>query len=107
MPESLESRLAVALDNIADLQRESERHRGRIHKLESAVRGVEMLTQAVSELQESLPNLARQAAREAVNEAHKRRHADTAANVRLLLYAASVGIAFGALIVSVVTFVVR
>jgi hypothetical protein len=105
--ESVESRLAVALDNIGDLQAESDRQRARIHKLESTVRGVEMLTQAVNELHESLPRLARQAAREAVNEAHKRRHADTAANVRLLLYALSVGTGLGALIVSVLAFVIR
>jgi len=66
MSESLESRVAVNTDNIEDLPAEVTRQRERIHHLESTIHGVRALAKAVDELQESMPNLARRAAKEAV-----------------------------------------
>jgi predicted RNase H-like nuclease (RuvC/YqgF family) len=100
MPESVESRVAVNSSNIADLRNEVERLRERIHTLESTVSGVRMLTQAVDELQESLPTLARRAAREAVAEDRRARNADAMGRWRIYAMFMSVGIAAGALIVA-------
>jgi predicted nucleic acid-binding Zn-ribbon protein len=102
MPEELGSKVAVNSDNIADLQHEVARLRDRTHKLESAVRGVGVLTEAVRELQESMPNLARRAAREAVAEDRRARHRDFFSNLRTYAAIASGGVALGALIVSLV-----
>lgn len=102
MPESVESRVAVNSDNIRELRKEVERHRARIHTLESSVSGVRVLAQAVDELQADMPNLARRAAREAVAEDRRARHRDFFSNLRTYAAIASVGIAFGALIVALI-----
>lgn len=102
MSDSLESRVAVNSDNIADLRSESERQRERIHHLESALHGVRALTRAVDELNESMPVLARRAAKEAVAEDRRTRHREWYATARLLLAVATVGVALGALIVGLV-----
>lgn len=102
MPDRIESLLAVAIDNIADLQAEVRALRDRIHRLESTVRGVEHLAKEVRALHDSLPNLARQSAREAVTEYLKRRQAERFTAWRTYAAVASVGIAFGALIVALV-----
>jgi uncharacterized protein YoxC len=99
MPESIESRVAVNSDNIGRLFAEQERLRGRIHTLESTVSGVTMLTKAVEELQESMPNLARRAAREAVAEDRRARHRDIYANLRTYAAIASSAAALASLIV--------
>ena len=98
----LRETVAVAIDNIADLQREAERQRERIHHLESTVHGVRALTRVVDELQESMPNLARRAAKEAVAEDRRARHRDWYSNLRTYAAVASVGVALGALIVALV-----
>jgi FtsZ-binding cell division protein ZapB len=102
MPDSLASLIAVARDNISDLQRESERQRESIHTLQSAIHGVRLLTKEVDELQESMPNLARRAAKEAVEEDRRVRHRDWYANLRTYAALVSSGAAFGALIVALV-----
>ena len=99
MSESLEARVAVNSDNIEDLQREVERARERIHHLESTVHSVRMLTKAVDELQESMPTLARRAAREAVAEDRRARHRDWFSNLRTYAAVLSAGVALGSLIV--------
>ena len=104
MPDSIESRVAVAIESIHVLQREVQRNRESIHELQSTVRGVEMLTRQVAELHENLPALARQAARDAVSEFWQRRHADTLRNWSVYAAIASVGVALGALIVSLIHF---
>src|SRR6266566_2511535 len=98
MPDSLEARVAVNSDNIEDLQREADRQRERIHHLESTVHGVRALTKVVDELQESMPNLARRAAKEAVAEDRRARHRDWFSNLRTYAAIATVGVALGALI---------
>jgi hypothetical protein len=102
MPDSMESRVAVNSDNIAKLEREHDRCRERIHRLESTVSGVGLLSRAVEELQADMPNLARRAAREAVAEDRRARHRDFFSNLRTYAAVASVGIAFGGLIVALV-----
>jgi hypothetical protein len=98
----LRETVAVAIDNIADLRREQDRQRDKLHHLESTIHGVRMLTKAVDELQESMPNLARRAAKEAVEEARRARHRDIFSNLRTYAAVASVGVALGALIVGLV-----
>ena len=105
MPDSLESLVAVAIDNIEDLKREVERNRDSIHALQSTVQGVAMLKAAVDELHRELPNLARQAAREAVTEGKRRDKGDARANWRLVLTAFSTGAAVVGVIVAIVTLV--
>ncbi len=102
MDGSLESRVAVNSDNIEDLQREVARQRDRIHHLESTIHGVRVLTKAVDELQESMPILARRAAKEAVAEARRARHSDVFANLRTYAILISTGVALGALVVGLV-----
>ncbi len=102
MGDNLDSLLAVARDNIASLQREQDRQRDKLHHLESTVHGVRALTKAVDELQESMPNLARRAAKEAVAEAQRARHRDLFSNLRTYAAIASVSVALGALIVGLV-----
>lgn len=97
----LGEQVAVNTDNIADLRRENDRQRERIHKLEATVSAVGVLTRTVSELQESLPNLARRAAREAVAEDRRARHRDFFSNLRTYAAIATVGVALGALIVGI------
>ena len=103
MPDSVESLLAVAIDNIEDLKRESERHRRSIHELQSTVQGVAMLRAAVHELQEQMPNLARRAAREAVAEDRRQRHRDWGAKARTYAAVLSAGVALGAFIFALAT----
>ena len=100
--EELRERVAVNSGNIADLRREQERTRERLHELESDRATLRLLVGQVKELSEQMPTLARRAAREAVDEYLRRRHADTFANLRTYAVIASVGIAFGALIVSLI-----
>ena len=102
MPEELGSRVAVNSDNIARLWEEVERHRLSIHELRSAVQGVAVLSRVVTELQEQMPNLARQAAREAVAEMLRRKRSETFANWRMYLAVGGFGVALGAFIVSLV-----
>lgn len=102
MPDSLESRVAVNSDNIGQLQAEVARQRERIHHLESSLHGVRTLTRVVDELQESMPTLARRAAREAVAEDRRARSRDWYSHVRTYAAVLTVGIALGAVIVSVV-----
>lgn len=101
MPGSTESQVAVNTDNIGRLFEESDRTRTRLHEHESKLASVALLSQAVHELREEMPNLARQAAREAVSEFVARRHSSALANWRVVLAALSVGAAVGALIVSI------
>ena len=100
---SVEALLAVAIDNIEDLKNEVAHNRASIHELRSTVQGVAMLRAAVNELQEQMPNLARRAAREAVAEDRRRRHADTFANFRTYAAVLSAGVALGAFIVALAT----
>lgn len=100
VPDSVESRVAVNTSNIEDLRLEMVRVRERIHSLESSLVAVRVLTNAVEELQESMPNLARRAAREAVAEDRRARHRDFFSNLRTYAAIASAGIALGALAVA-------
>ncbi len=94
--------IAVNTANIADLRREQERQRDKIHHIESMAHGVRALTKVVDELQESMPNLARRAAKEAVAEAQSARHRDVFANLRTYALLVSTGVGLGALIVGLV-----
>lgn len=98
----LRETVAVAIDNISDLRREQDRQRDKLHHLESTVHSVRVLAKAVDELQESMPNLARRAAKEAVEEARRARHRDLFSNLRTYAAIATVSIALGALIVGLV-----
>jgi hypothetical protein len=102
MEGSLEARVAVNSDNIADLQEEMRRVRDTLHK--RAVLGtiVESLRREVDELGKDLPLLARQAAREAVAEARRTRHADVGANLRVYAAVASAGAALATIIILLV-----
>lgn len=102
MPGSLESLLAVALDNIEDLKREVQRNRETIHTLRSTVSALDHLPTLVRELQAAMPRLARQSARQAVDEAHRRRHANVAANLRTYAAVLSAGAALGGMIVTLI-----
>lgn len=99
MPESVESRLAVASAEIDSIQREVEKLRDRCHKLESDRATLRVLHKAVTDLSEQMPNLARQAAREAVREAKRQEDADRKSNWRTYAAMISAGAAFGALII--------
>lgn len=101
-PESLESRVAVNTDNIRVLNIELDRARERIHDLESDRATLRLVVQQVRELTEQMPTLARRAAREAVDEFLRRRHADTLSNWRTYAALLSAGAALGALIVALV-----
>lgn len=100
MPGSLEPIVAVAVDNIRVLQAEIGRVRERLHRLESGQEGVRLLRQNVTELHDQLPNLARQAAREAVSEDRRRRHADWFSNLRTYAAVFSAGAAVAGLLVA-------
>lgn len=100
MPDSLESRVAVAMDRLDHLERELERARERLHTMEGSVHSIRVLMKAVDELQESLPVLARRAADEAVAADRRERHRSLFGNLRTYAAIASVGVAVGALIVS-------
>lgn len=93
--------MAVNTATLAVLQAEVDRCRAKIHQHSSELASIALLSAAVQELRDELPNLARQAAREAVTEMVKRRRADTFANWRLILAALSTGAAIGALIVAI------
>jgi ferric-dicitrate binding protein FerR (iron transport regulator) len=100
--DSLESRVAVNSDNIGRLFAESDRTRARLHEHESALATVALLSQTVHDLREDMPQLARSAAREAVTELRRREHSDVLTNWRVILAALTLGVAVGALIVSIV-----
>ena len=98
----LRETVAVLVDNVDDLQRELAELRKRTHAVESSLHGVNLLTRAVDELQESMPNLARRAAREAVAEDRRARHRDWWSYARTYAALLSAGVALGALIVGLV-----
>ena len=98
----LRETVAVNTDNIRDLQAEQAELRKRTHALESTAQGVNLLAKAVDELQESMPNLARRAAREAVAEDRRARHRDWFATARTFAAVLSAGAAIGSLIVYLV-----
>lgn len=98
----LRETVAVAIDNISDLRREQDRIRERIHELESDRATLRLVVQQVRELTEQMPNLARRAAREAVDEYLRRRHSDTLSNWRTYAALLSAGAGIGALIVGLV-----
>ena len=98
----LRETVAVAIDNIADLRQEQAELRKRTHALESTVHGVNLLAKAVDELQESMPTLARRAAREAVAEDRRTRHRDWWSYARTYAALLSAGAAVGAIIVGLV-----
>lgn len=100
--QGVESQVAVNTENIARLEVEVDRLRDRCHKLESDRATVRHLKTLVENLIEDLPNLARQAAREAVSEMQRRKRADTFANWRTYATLLSAGAAVGALIVSII-----
>ena len=81
---------------------EIRRLRDRVHELRGLPMVVDGLRREVAELHEDLPNLARQAAREAVSESKRREHSDTLANLRTYAALLTAGIALGALIVGLV-----
>ena len=98
----LRETVAVNTDNIRDLQAEQAELRKRTHALESTSQGVNLLAKAVDELQESMPTLARRAAREAVAEDRRARHSDLFSNLRTYAAVLAAGVALGALIVGLV-----
>jgi aspartokinase len=102
MVESLGSRVAANAVAIATLERETDRLRERVHKLESTARGVEHLAKDVEALHASLPTLARQAANEAVTEYLKRQHAERFSNWRTYAALLSAGAALGALVLALI-----
>jgi uncharacterized protein YoxC len=102
MPESVESRVAVALDNVERLKEEVDRLRNRVHKVESTASAVQVLRKAVDELHESMPVLARRVAKETVSEDRAMQHRERFSNLRTYAALISVGIALGALIVALV-----
>jgi chromosome segregation ATPase len=101
-PDGLESQVAVNTEQLRHLANELGRTRERLHELESDRATLRLVVQQVRELTEQMPNLARRAAREAVDEFLRRRHADTLSNWRTYAALLSAGVAFGALIVGLV-----
>src|SRR2546430_161855 len=97
-----EPRVAVLVERIDFALRELDRIRARLHNLETDRATVGLLKRLVEDLTEDLPNLARQAAREAVTEFLQRKHADTLGNWRTYAAIMSAGVALGALIVALV-----
>jgi len=102
MEGSLPTQAAVNRARIATLDAEVGKLRDRCHILESDRATISVLKRMVEELNEELPILARQAAREAVTEFHERRHASTLSNWRTYAALLSAGTALGALIVGLV-----
>src|SRR5438105_2732065 len=100
--EDIHSRVAVNTEQIRSLRGESDRMRERLHELESDRATLRLVVQQVRELTEQMPNLARRAAREAVDEYLRRRHADTLSNWRTYAALLGAGAAPGALIVGLV-----
>ena len=100
--EDIHSRVAVNTEQIRSLRGESDRMRERLHELESDRATLRLVVQQVRELTEQMPNLARRAAREAVDEYLRRRHADTLSNWRTYAALLGAGAALGALIVGLV-----
>jgi hypothetical protein len=98
----LDSRVAVNAENIRVLEREQERTWARLDRLETDRATIRVLVHQVSDLSEQMPSLAKRAAREAVDEMLRRKHADTLSNWRAFAAFLSVGIALGSLIVYVV-----
>lgn len=100
--DSLEARVAVNTDRLHSLGLELDRVRDRLHFIDGERAAAALLSRQVAELREQIPHLARQAAREAVDELLRRRHADTLANWRSYAAMLSAGTALGALIVALV-----
>src|SRR5207302_5480072 len=100
--EDIHSRVAVNSEQIRHLANELGRTRERLHELESDRATLRVVVTQVRELTEQMPNLARRAAREAVDEMLRRRHADTLGNWRTYAALLSAGVALGALIVALV-----
>jgi hypothetical protein len=98
----LRETVAVNTEQIRSLRGESDRMRERLHELESDRATLRLVVTQVRELSEQMPNLARRAAREAVDEYLRRRHADTLSNWRTYAALLSAGAAAGALIVGLV-----
>ena len=94
--------VAVLVDNVARLFEEQARQRTALHERSTDRATVEVLKRMVEDLNEELPILARQAARETVAEVRKQRHADTMSNWRTYAALISAGVALGALIVGLV-----
>lgn len=107
MPGSVESQVAVNTDNIARLEAEVKELRRRCHELENDRATVGLLQRAVNELTEQLPNLARQAARDAVTEYLRRQHADKLSNWRTYASVAGVAATLGGLVVAIITLALR
>ena len=101
-PDGLESQVAVHGEQIRTLATELGAARTRLHELESDRATLRLVVQQVRELTEQMPNLARRAAREAVDEYLRRRHSDTLGNWRTYAALLSAGAAVGALIVGLV-----
>jgi hypothetical protein len=98
----LRETVAVLVDNVTRLFAEQARQRTALHERSTDRATVEVLKRMVEDLNEDLPNLARQAAREAVTEFHHRRHADALSNWRTWAALVGSGAALGALIVGLV-----
>jgi hypothetical protein len=98
----LDARVAVNVESIRVLDREMERAWHRLDRLETDRATIALLVRQVSDLSDEMPTLARQAAREAVDEFLRRKHADTLSNWRAFAAFLSAGIALGSLIVYVV-----
>src|SRR5438876_11976580 len=95
--EDLGSRVAVNSERIRTLAAETERLRTRVHALEGDRATLKLLGSQVRELTEQMPNLARRAAREAVEEFDRIHHAGLLANLRTYAMMVSAGVALGAL----------
>jgi hypothetical protein len=101
-PAGLESQVAVHGEQIRTLASELGAARTRLHELESDRATLRLVVRQVRELTEQMPNLARRAAREAVDEYLRRRHADTLSNWRTYAAMISAGGVIGGLIVGLV-----
>ena len=99
---SLPARVAVNTEQLRSIALEMDRLRQRIHDLEGDRATLRLLVGQVHELTEQMPNLARRAAREAVDEFLRRQHAGLLANLRTYAMMVSAGVALGALIVGLV-----
>jgi hypothetical protein len=99
MAGSIDARVAVNHEQIRLLWEEVGRTRDRCHELETDRATVLILKRMVEDLDADMPTLARQAAREAVNEYLQRQRANTLGNWRTYAAVLSAGAAIGALIV--------
>jgi hypothetical protein len=94
--------VAVVEESLRSAWRELERRGERLRDLEKDHATISLLAHQVSDLSQQMPTLAKRAAREAVDELLRRKHADTLSNWRAFAAFLSVGIALGSLIVYVV-----